>query len=64
MGGRADIYVGFIEVGLASLNPEGVLSFIVADRWMNNTYRARLRKLVTTRYSVDVTVQMHAPVGK
>lgn len=59
MGGRADIYVGFIEVGLASLKPEGVLSFIVADRWMHNAYGARLRKLVTTCYSVDVTVQMH-----
>jgi adenine-specific DNA-methyltransferase len=59
MGGRADVYVGFLEVGLSSLKPDGVLGFIVADRWMHNAYGARLRKLVTSRFSVDVTIQMH-----
>lgn len=59
MRGRADIYVGFIEVGLRSLKPEGVLGFIVADRWMHNAYGARLRKFVASDFSVDVTIQMH-----
>ena len=40
MGGRADIYVGFIECGLESLRQDGVLGFIVADRWMHNAYGA------------------------
>ncbi|WP_211319317.1 Eco57I restriction-modification methylase domain-containing protein [Quadrisphaera granulorum] len=59
MSGRADIYVGFIEVGLRSLKPGGVLGFIVADRWMRNAYGARLREFVAAGYAVDVTVQMH-----
>lgn len=59
MGGRADVYVGFLEVGLESLKPNGVLGFIVADRWMHNAYGAKLRKLVASEYSVDVTIQMH-----
>lgn len=59
MGGRADIYVGFLEVGLTSLKPGGVLGFIVADRWMHNAYGARLRKFVASGYSVDVTLKMH-----
>lgn len=59
MGGRADIYVGFIEAGLTSLKPGGVLGFIVADRWMHNAYGARLRQFVTSGFSVDVTIQMH-----
>lgn len=59
MGGRADIYVGFIEVGLRALRPGGVLGFIVADRWMRNSYGKRLREFVAENYSVDVTIQMH-----
>ncbi|MGH4015414.1 MAG: Eco57I restriction-modification methylase domain-containing protein [Pseudonocardiaceae bacterium] len=45
MGGRADIYVGFYEVGLRSLRPGGRLGFICADRWMRNQYGHRLREL-------------------
>ena len=59
MGGRADIYVGFIEVGLRALRPGGLLGFIVADRWMRNSYGKRLREFVAENYSVDVTIQMH-----
>ena len=59
MGGRADIYVGFIEVGLDFLAQGGVLGFIVADRWMHNSYGAPLRRFVAEEYSVDVTIQMH-----
>lgn len=59
MGGRADIYVGFIEVGLLGLKPGGVLGFIVADRWMHNQYGARLREFVADGYAIDHLVQMH-----
>ena len=59
MGGRADIYVGFMEAALESLGQEGVLGFIVADRWMHNAYGARLRRFIAKRYSVDVTIKMH-----
>jgi adenine-specific DNA-methyltransferase len=59
MGGRADIYVGFFEVGLRSLVPDGVLGFICADRWMRNQYGVKLRTLLVDRFSVDATIVMH-----
>jgi hypothetical protein len=59
MRGRADIYVGFFEVGLRLLKPDGVLGFICADRWMRNQYGADLRELVAGSYSVDTVVAMH-----
>lgn len=59
MSGRADIYVGFIEHGLRSLKPGGVLGFIVADRWMRNSYGKRLRAFIAAGYAVDTTVVMH-----
>ncbi|MGH3942670.1 MAG: Eco57I restriction-modification methylase domain-containing protein [Pseudonocardiaceae bacterium] len=59
MGGRADIYVGFYEVGLRRLKPGGRLGFICADRWMRNQYGRRLRELVTRGYSVELILTMH-----
>ncbi|GLW49094.1 type II DNA modification methyltransferase [Streptomyces sp. NBRC 14336] len=59
MGGRADVYVGFYEVALRSLNPGGQLGFICADRWMRNQYGRRLRQLVTRHFSMDLALVMH-----
>lgn len=59
MIGRADVYVGFFEVGLRSLKRGGVLGFICADRWMRNQYGRQLRQLVSKGYSVDATITMH-----
>lgn len=59
MSGRADIYIGFYEIGLRSLKPEGRLGFICADRWMRNQYGRRLRELVSNRYSIDIVLTMH-----
>jgi hypothetical protein len=59
MGGRADIYVGFYEVGLRSLKPGGRLGFICADRWMRNQYGRQLRNLIAGSYSMDVVLTMH-----
>ncbi|MYY03225.1 N-6 DNA methylase [Streptomyces sp. SID4913] len=59
MGGRADIYVGFYEVALRSLNRGGRLGFICADRWMRNQYGRRLRQLVTKDFSMDLALVMH-----
>ncbi|MEU3567111.1 Eco57I restriction-modification methylase domain-containing protein [Kitasatospora sp. NPDC036755] len=59
MGGRADIYVGFYEVALRSLQPGGRLGFICADRWMRNQYGRKLRQLVTRQFSMDLTLVMH-----
>ena len=59
MRGRSDIFVGFIETGLRLLGPNGVLGYIVADRWMHNQYGARLRDLVAAEFAVEAVVSMH-----
>ena len=59
MRGRADIYIGFFEKGLALLGEEGRLAFICADRWMRNQYGERLRAHIAADYAVDVVVVMH-----
>jgi len=55
----SDIFVGFIEQGLMSLRPSGVLSFICADRWMHNNYGKKLRGLVVRNYSVETIYELH-----
>ena len=55
----SDIFVGFIQTGLRSLKRGGVLSFIVADRWMHNSYGRRLRGLVADCYAVEAVCEMH-----
>lgn len=59
MSGRADIYVGFFEAGLRSLEPGGVLGFICADRWMRNQYGAALRRVVADEFTMDVCMTLH-----
>lgn len=59
MGGRADIFVGFIERGLTQLKPGGRLGFICADRWMRNQYGAGLRAFIGERYAVEHIWTMH-----
>lgn len=58
MRGRSDIFVGFIETGPRLLRPDGVLGFIVADRWMHNRYGSDLRELITNHYSVETVSTM------
>lgn len=59
MGGRSDLYIGFYEIGLQMLKPEGLLGFICADRWMKNQYGEKLRRMITGEYSVDATLILH-----
>lgn len=59
MRGRADLFVGFFEKGLALLRPGGRLGFICADRWMRNQYGARLRQLVGDCYALETLIEMH-----
>jgi len=59
MWGRADIYVGFFEKGLALLKPNAKLMFVCADRWMHNQYGARLRSIVSDQYAMDCLVVAH-----
>lgn len=60
MRGRADIYIAFFEAALHQLKTGGVCAFICADRWMRNQYGAELRKLIASKFSVDVVLEMHS----
>lgn len=59
MCGRADVYVAFIEAGLRSLTPGGVLAFICADRWMRNQYGRELRSMIAADFSVETVISVH-----
>jgi hypothetical protein len=59
MQGRADIYVAFFEAALRQLKLGGVCAFISADRWMLNQYGGKLRKLITSHYSVEAVIEVH-----
>lgn len=59
MCGRADVYVAFIEAGLRSLAPGGVLAFICADRWMRNQYGRELRSMIASDFAVETVVAVH-----
>jgi type I restriction-modification system DNA methylase subunit len=56
---RADLYVAFIEHGLNLLRPDGILSFVCADRWTLNKYGAPLRRLIAQRFRVCAYVDLH-----
>lgn len=55
---RADIYVPFIERGLAALAPNSALAFICADRWMKNRYGGPLRRFVANGFHLRAYVDM------
>ena len=42
--GTADLYAYFIEKGISLLRPKGILSYIVANKWMRANYGKPLRK--------------------
>ena len=56
---RADLYVAFIEYGLNLLRPNGILSFVCADRWTLNKYGAPLRRLIAQRFRVSAYIDLH-----
>lgn len=60
MGGRADVFIGFIEHAMDMLAPGGRVGFICADRWMRNQYGQRLReKILRQGFAIDVALTMH-----
>jgi adenine-specific DNA-methyltransferase len=56
---RADLYVAFIEKSLGLLAPEGVLSFICADRWILNKYGAPLRRALAEKFRIRAYIDLH-----
>ncbi|AUX19933.1 hypothetical protein SOCEGT47_003880 [Sorangium cellulosum] len=55
---RADLYVAFIERGLELLAPDGILSFICADRWTLNRYGAPLRRMLSRWFRIHCYIDL------
>lgn len=55
---RADLYIPFLERALTSLNKQGQLGFICADRWMKNRYGGPLRRMIADHFHLKVYVDM------
>lgn len=55
---RADLYVAFIERSLSLLRPQGLLSFVCADRWTRNRYGGPLRQLISDRCQVRCYIDL------
>ena len=56
---RSDLYIAFIEKGIKSLNKEGVLTFICADRWLNNQYGRMLKKTIYNNFYFSDIVRIN-----
>lgn len=55
-----DLFVGFFQRGLECLTKDGVLTYICADRWLQNQYGRTLRRFVVDNgYSIDTIVRMY-----
>ncbi|MCI1019661.1 Eco57I restriction-modification methylase domain-containing protein [Microbacterium sp. C5A9] len=57
---RADLYIGFFEAGLRSLEDGGVQVFIAPDRWMRNQYGEPLRRLLDEDFALELVVDLHS----
>lgn len=55
-----DLFIAFIQKGIDQLADEGNLTYICADRWLQNQYGKSLRRyLVDNSYSIDSLIRMH-----
>jgi hypothetical protein len=52
--GTADLYVYFIEKSISLLQPGGLFSFIVANKWMRANYGKPLRKWMKQQHIVEI----------
>lgn len=55
-----DLFIAFIQKGIDQLADEGNLTYICADRWLQNQYGKSLRSyLADNHYSIDFLIRMH-----
>ncbi len=55
---RSDLYIAFLEKGIKSLNKNGVLTFICADRWLNNQYGKTLKKTIYNNFHLSDVIKI------
>ena len=61
--GNADLFVYFMERGLAQLKPGGRLGFIVSNKWMRGGYAERLREHLANSFTIERMVDFgDAPI--
>ena len=61
--GVADLYTYFYELGLKILKPGGVLSYIVANKWLRSGYGEPLRKFFASQGLLEQIIDFgHAPI--
>lgn len=61
--GSADVYVYFYEKGLNILRPNGILSYIVTNKWFRASYGEQLRKFFAEKSLVEEIIDFgHAPI--
>ncbi len=55
-----DLFIAFLQKGIDQLVAGGNLTYICADRWLQNQYGKSLRRyLVENGYSIDCLIRMH-----
>lgn len=59
---QTDFYVFFIERGLSLVRPNGKLSFIVSDSWLNSERISKLRINLLTKHRIDLLAIFDYPV--
>jgi type I restriction-modification system DNA methylase subunit len=62
--GTADLYAYFFEKGISLLRPNGLFSFIVANKWMRANYGKPLRKYLLTMQIEEIIDFGDLPVFK
>ncbi|WP_016951949.1 Eco57I restriction-modification methylase domain-containing protein [Anabaena sp. PCC 7108] len=61
--GVADIYIYFYEKGLNLLKPEGILSYIVTNKWLRSGYGEPLRRFFSQSSVFEQIIDFgHAPI--
>jgi hypothetical protein len=61
--GVADLYTYFYEQGINILKPDGVLSYIVTNKWFRSGYGEPLRRFFTENCVFDQIIDFgHAPI--
>jgi len=62
--GMADLYAYFIEKGVGLLAPDGIFSYIVANKWLRANYGKPLREWLKTKCIEEITDFGDLPVFK
>jgi type I restriction-modification system DNA methylase subunit len=61
--GAADLYAYFYEKGVQILKPDGILSYIVTNKWLRSGYGEALRRFFTQHTLFEKIIDFgHAPI--